>query len=767
MINPIAFICFFYFIFGMISLSAQESCTHNIKGVLIDRATEEVLEYAYILIQETGEGAITDSLGEFELTQLCDGEYHFSISHIGCETEEIFFSINSDTTVKWILEHHSEVLSEVSVVGSESGTQTTQVKNKIRQDEILNSDGKQLGLLIADIPGVSSLSTGVGIAKPVIQGNYGNRIAIIKDGINLSSQRWGNDHSPEIASTAMESIIVVKGAETLEFGGEGLGGAVVLKSGSLPKDPHWHGNLNYHFESNGLAHIISTQAKKRFGKWGVRTYLGGQVKGDSKAPNYFLTNTGSKNYYGGLGLIRSIDQNNFLSIKINHYQNEIGILRGSHIGNINDLKLAFERSEPYFTDSVFHYNISAPRQNSRHSDLNISWNRQWSNQWNSIFQYSIQNNRRKEYDVRRQNRSAKPSLDLSLVSHQLNMIAKKEVNHIMWKFGLQSFVKNNINDVETGIFPILPDYRSFQNGIFCVNKRKVNNWTFEAGARYDFHFYSSIVQNTDALDSFTSYRRNYHQVTSSLGGLWEFNKNFNWSINAGFSIRPPAINELFSNGLHQGVAGIEEGNVDLKIEKSTKVITKIRSHFLDHVWLEASAYGQHVDDYIYLRPEKDYRLTIRGAFPVYQFVQSDVILYGFDYHISYPIHTKWEVSMKGSFIDGIIIESKQQIIGLPQDEIKLNLNYNVSHKLNFSIHSQYIFKENGLSEDQDFLPPPDGYFLIGAEGQYQFNLGHQKMTASLSVSNILNESYRSYLNRWRYFADEQGFNMRAGLRWAF
>jgi iron complex outermembrane receptor protein len=58
------------------------------------------------------------------------------------------------------------------------------------------------------------------------------------------------------------------------------------------------------------------------------------------------------------------------------------------------------------------------------------------------------------------------------------------------------------------------------------------------------------------------------------------------------------------------------------------------------------------------------------------------------------------------------------------------------------------------SEIFDFKDAPDGYFLLDLS--YKFKLS--QIECNLIVQNVLNSSYRDYLNNMRYFADERGRN---------
>ena len=67
------------------------------------------------------------------------------------------------------------------------------------------------------------------------------------------------------------------------------------------------------------------------------------------------------------------------------------------------------------------------------------------------------------------------------------------------------------------------------------------------------------------------------------------------------------------------------------------------------------------------------------------------------------------------------------------------------------------------SEIFDFVAPPDGYFLLDASWSFKW----KKIEGSLAVQNLLNNSYRNYLNELRYFADEPGVNVLLSLNYNF
>jgi iron complex outermembrane receptor protein len=75
--------------------------------------------------------------------------------------------------------------------------------------------------------------------------------------------------------------------------------------------------------------------------------------------------------------------------------------------------------------------------------------------------------------------------------------------------------------------------------------------------------------------------------------------------------------------------------------------------------------------------------------------------------------------------------------------------------------------ENGkrLTKLVDISTPPQAFHLLGMElhwGSYPFF--SDKISVSLIFENLLNTSYRNYLNRLRFYGDEMGRNIMLQIK---
>ena len=66
---------------GLQIMQAQQ--TYSIKGIVKDAANGEPVSFANVVIWNTIEGTVTDSIGQFEITGVSPGSYRLQASFIG------------------------------------------------------------------------------------------------------------------------------------------------------------------------------------------------------------------------------------------------------------------------------------------------------------------------------------------------------------------------------------------------------------------------------------------------------------------------------------------------------------------------------------------------------------------------------------------------------------------------------------------------------------------------------------------------------------
>ncbi|ANW95686.1 TonB-dependent receptor [Wenyingzhuangia fucanilytica] len=759
------------FILFSVIVNAQK-CDFTLSGVVVDSTTDEPIANASVYLEGVNKGVVSGIDGTFEIKNICKGDYHLDITHIGCENNQQFVQIHHNTKIRVVMNHYIQMLDGVHLHGHKAEN-TTQAAQNITSKNIQNNANENLSNLLESLTGVSTLKNGSGIAKPVVHGMYGNRITILNNGIAQSGQQWGNDHSPEIDPLIANNIKVIKGVGALEYQGSSLGSVVLVTPKEINKDPHLHGAANYFVETNGLGSGLNLTLEK--GTNGIDWKINGTLKkyGDRKTADYYLNNTGNQEANLALQLRKQFSDSWESKIYASTFNSELGVLRGSHIGNISDLEEALSREVPFYTEDSFSYKLEAPKQEVHHHLLKFLNHYKINDDEFYTFTYAGQINNRKEFDIRRGNRSGIPALSLNMMTHFLEAKHQNKIGeNIEFKKGIQYTFTDNTNDSETGVLPLIPDYLSHQLGTFVLLNKRYHRWMYELGFRYNFTYQNVAAISKTTPREIVNHNNVFHNVNVSAGLRYRTLKQLHWAFNIGLASRNPAINELYSNGLHQGVSGIEEGNINLKQENSIKTTFGLEGNVAQKWFFETLLYHQYIKDYIFLNPQNEVRLTIRGAFPVFAYEQTNAQLIGLDLGTTYAFSDALKVGAKYSFLQGDNLSEDIPLINMAANNALLTFDYQLPSGNDFKntsvgLEYHYVWKQNHLLASQDYAPVPEAYQLLGAKFSTEKHFNKTKLYIYAKANNLLNVAYRDYLNRLRYFADDTGRSVTLGFRVSF
>ena len=783
------------------SLAMTQVCNSKLSGTIDDFHDGSKITGASLYIESLKVFAVTDLDGNFQFVNLCDGNYKITVSHIACDTKNLQIEVQGNTVHNINLEHHIEELEEIRVKGSSVKTQTnTSQETVLKSDELEAFSSGSLGDALKQVSGVSSLNTGNTIVKPVINGLHSSRIIVMTNGVRLQDQDWGIEHAPNIDINSAESISIIKGSGALAFGGDAIGGVVVMNPQRIFIKDSLFGKTIASAQTNGRGYSLSSKLTKTFLKgW----YVSGQGTlkryGDFKAPDYSLTNTGLnfKSFSINTGY-QTFEQG--FNVFYSFLNNEIAILRSSHIGNIDDLVIAINNQQPQVVEP-FSYDINSPKQDVTHQVLKVEFYKRFKKFGRLQIQYDFQNNQRLEYDVRVGDDRDNAALDLTLKTHSIKTNLKLDSNiGNTYEIGLAVNYQNNFANPNTGVRRLIPDYDKYDLGIYGISEFKINDkWIIDFGARYDFNrfdakkFYqtsrweergydidfSDFVIEDLGTQLLTNPQFDYHNLSASTGLTFEINEHHAILFNYSLSNRAPNPSELFSDGLHHSAARIELG--DLRVDQETS--NRFAFSFLfssEKLTFNLETFYNHINDFIYIEPTGTEQ-TIRGAFPVWSYKQTNASLIGLDVSLDYEISNHWSFRNRSSLLKGYDLDLDRPLIDMPSNNTMNSLNYNNENWLNFNakLQSELVLRQNEFPDNnfETFIPttnetvwvdistPPPTYHLLHFNSDITLSITDQtEMNIGVSVQNLLNVSYRNYLNRLRYFADDLGRNIQLQIQ---
>jgi iron complex outermembrane receptor protein len=662
-------------------------------------------------------------------------------------------------------------LEQVEIIGKKNAVSPTQSMVELSGKELDRSRGMSLGETLQKLPGVTVLQTGPSIFKPVVQGMYGQRVLIMNNGVRQEGQQWGSEHAPEVDVFLASKLSVIKGASSVRYGSDAIGGVILVDPKPLRKQAGIGGEINLAGFSNnraGVASGIIDYSPKQITGLSARIQGTFRKAGNSKTPDYYLKNTGFEeyNFSYGLGYLK---RKAGIEIFYSQFNTKLGIFSASHIGNLTDLKRAIASPVP-LESSGFSYAIGRPYQQVSHELWKASAYLKTARGNKFILSYAFQYNDRKEYDKHRPLNDSlaaqnNPELELHITTHTGNLSYEHSlIKNVSGTIGIAMVSQGNIFK---GRY-FIPNFKSYAGGIFLIEQWQKKKWLVEVGVRYDykwvqaFYYKNKIYQ--DPQFSFANF-------SGSMGATYLLTENLKLRANAGTAFRPPHISELFSNGLHHGAAAVENGDETLKSERAYNFSLSVNLQS-GRLAGEVNAYYTYIHNYIYLAPVFPATLTIRGAFPTFQYTQIEATFAGVDLWLSDSLNRHFTVLTKASLVYAYNNTIKDRLILTPASRFENAIIYNftMGKKINqpyIGISNTIVLRKRNLPDSSDYAPAPAGYTLLNMQMGFSLKMGKQTMDINFSCNNLMNEKYRDYLDRFRYYADAIGRNFIVRVKMTF
>ena len=773
---------------------------NTISGKII---CQEQISFSGIHIHISQKIISSDATGNYSAGNLPNGKTKIFISHIGYQSIDTIIELKSSLKIDFKLKLNTTTLHEVVIQQKTNSNTKSVLEQQIKLETIEKYSNQSLGDALKEIAGISSLKTGNTVVKPIINGLYGSRVPVINNNVKLEDQQWGTEHAPNFDINAASKITVIKGASGLQYGGDAIGGLVIIDPVSVKKDTLF-GKTILNLDSNGKGGSINSSIHKgnNLG-WSWNALATYKYMGDTQAPDYVLSNTGNReaNFSGDIKYAtKKYNTTAFYS----YYKSIIGILSASHTGSVNDLYESITNKAPSIVND-FTYTIKNPKQDVEHQIAKFNFNYYFNESIYISSQYAFQFNKRLEYDVRRGDYKNTAALDLDLKSNTLNIDLKKNGHDWNLKTGISVATQNNYANPATGIRPLIPNYDKIDFGTYGIASYNFSDtFSIDSGIRYDFskidatkYYQKSRWEERGYNETFPEFivgdygtqwltkpSFTFHNVSASAGFQKKTASNWQFYTNVSFASRNPNPSEFFSDGLHHSTGVIELGDLNLDKEQSTKLSVTIQKK-LSQFSFEINPYINHIQDYIFLKPV-GFESTIRGAFPVWEYQQTNARLLGIDVQTHWDITDQWHHSLSLAYVNGKDLRKTEPLIDMPPLNINNKIHFSKKewNELILELKSEIVLKQNQYPDNNfytniikdnefesvlvDISTPPAAYHLLHFYSEMKFNtFKNINTTLAFSVQNIFNVSYRDYLNRQRFFADEIGRSFQIQLKFNY
>ena len=640
------------------------------------------------------------------------------------------------------------ILSEVTVQGV-AGVQRLKDASSpfmvVSPKQLHNSHGTNMVDAVSHLPGLSQISTGSGISKPVIRGLGYNRVVVVEQGIRQEGQQWGDEHGLEVDEEGVHSVEVLKGPASLMYGSDAIAGVMILH----PEHPLEEGTMQVK---------VGSQYQTNNGLYDYRVGFAGNVDGwlwnwhflDKAAHCYKNAADGyvpgswfkERDVQGMLGLNRSWGHS---WLRFSRVSFTPGITEGELVGGDFD-----GRS----------YGIASPFQKVLHTKA-VSDNAWYFGRGTLKAVVGYQQNYRREFEE-------EDEAELAMRLHTFNYDIK--YLHSLprdWKIatGIGGMWQRNVNQGEEYL---IPDHCLFDFGLFATAEWQWQKWHFSGGARFDNRHLSTSSLTEDGTLRFESLSKNFTGVTGSLGAVWNVTDRLNLRLNAARGFRAPTVSELSSNGVHEGSIQYELGNAGLKAEKSMQLDLGLdyTSHFVS---LQASLFCNWIDDYIFLA-----RLPFEtDGYRTYQYRQGDARLMGGE--VSLDIHPINQLHFENAFsyVRGVQLHQPTESRNLPMmpaPRWTSDIRYEFPgfaqgrcRRTFLAFGLEYNLRQDKFYAVDDTETATPAYALFNLSAGMDLHVfGHNCIELTFSCNNLFDKVYQPHLSRLKY-VDTNSASGRQGI----
>lgn len=712
---------------------------NTLTGTITNNEGGEPLEQVSIYFPQLEKGTITDINGYYEIANLPKGNFKIILSYLGFKTVSENIEIDSPGTEYSVSLVPSAIEMEEVIVSTPF--HKLQRENVMKVERASVQELKTVGAInlsdgITNIPGVESVSTGVGIGKPVIRGLSSNRVLTYTQGIRLENQQFGDEHGLGISDAGIESVEVIKGPASLLYGSDALGGVLYLNPERFASSNNTEGDVNLNYFSNTIGFNGNGGIKASSDKFKFLARIGGATHADYKTGNgERVTNSRFKEYDLKTGIGYQLTNFN-TELRYNYNNSVLGI--PEEIGLQNRERVALE---PY-QDITSHIISSKSNFYFKNSSLQ------------AIFGYT-QNNRQEfedhdhgdeeEEPVVEEEHGEEAALDMKLKTFSYNLqynLPKFGTNEAI--IGVQGMNQTNSNFGEE---LLIPDATTNDFGILATSHTHFSKSDLQLGIRYDVRNINSDENGVlGDPDYIAELDRNFNSFNLAAGYKIDFSKQLTGRLNIASGFRAPNLAELTSNGTHEGANRYEIGNPDLDNERNVQ--TDVSVEFKnEHLEVYVNGFYNSISDYIYLEPNGEF---VDGD-PVFLYLQQNAVLHGGEIGLHYHPHPLDWLHLESNFsiVNGDL-DSGNNLPLIPANNWNNTLRFEfnnssktVSNSYGF-ITLRSFFRQNKVST---FETPTEGYNLLNLGLGTSISIGNQSVGLKLSANNLLNENYISHLSR--------------------
>jgi iron complex outermembrane receptor protein len=645
----------------------------------------------------------------------------------------------------------------------------------IKKDELFLGVSSNLIDALSKVPGVSQISTGPAISKPVIRGLGYNRVVVMNDGIRQEGQQWGDEHGIEIDEYNVSRTEVLKLPASLIYGSDALAGVINIISNVPVSEGVIKGNVYSNYQTNNrmMGNHFDLAGNKKGFIWGIN--YSAKNAGDYKNKydgNVFNSRFLERNGGGYVGIEKNWG---YSQLSFSNFYQHLGIVEGDRADGgqfimLKDVK-GIAKEMIVGSEESKSFSPNAPMQKIQHTKYTLDNNiKLGSDRLKATF--GLQRNQRMEFGNVLDLNEKELYFDLNTFNYSIQYL-KAEKNNWKNTFGINGMRQTNTNRGEEAL---VPDYTSFDIGAFYYTQKRTDKTSWSGGLRYDQKYMNYIdpaqfVCPPDmaciALYNPVESNKQFNNISGAIGIEHDISAQLTLKLNISRGLRAPSMAELASYGAHEGTNRFEYGNEALISEKSLQFDAAIEWNN-EHMSIAGNVFYNTVKDYIFYQKltakSGGDSIIVENGDDLYAFAfrQKDAHLYGAELNVDFHphpldwLHVENSLSLiRGQFKEAL--DGSTNLPGIPSarllSEIRIEMFKKSKAIRNSFINMQLdnVFAQNNPFVGYNTETVTSAYTIlnIGFSTQVQ----HKNKTlfsVSLVGQNIADVAYQNHLNRLKY-----------------
>ena len=772
------YICFLLLLNAfMLLTSAAIAQQFTLTGKVFDKATGKTLAGASVYLPEIKKGTIANKEGVFTIN-IEQGSHVLEISYIGYATDVQNIQLQKNTTQDFYL--NSSVLEGGNVIVTSflratSTRRTPTPVTIIKKDELFLGVSSNLIDALSKVPGVSQISTGPAISKPVIRGLGYNRVVVMNDGIRQEGQQWGDEHGIEIDEYNVSRTEVLKLPASLIYGSDALAGVINIISNVPVSEGVIKGNVYSNYQTNNrmMGNHFDLAGNKKGFIWGIN--YSAKNAGDYKNKydgNVFNSRFLERNGGGYVGIEKNWG---YSQLSFSNFYQHLGIVEGDRADGgqfimLKDVK-GIAKEMIVGSEESKSFSPNAPMQKIQHTKYTLDNNiKLGSDRLKATF--GLQRNQRMEFGNVLDLNEKELYFDLNTFNYSIQYL-KAEKNNWKNTFGINGMRQTNTNRGEEAL---VPDYTSFDIGAFYYTQKRTDKTSWSGGLRYDQKYMNYIdpaqfVCPPDmaciALYNPVESNKQFNNISGAIGIEHDISAQLTLKLNISRGLRAPSMAELASYGAHEGTNRFEYGNEALISEKSLQFDAAIEWNN-EHMSIAGNVFYNTVKDYIFYQKltakSGGDSIIVENGDDLYAFAfrQKDAHLYGAELNVDFHphpldwLHVENSLSLiRGQFKEAL--DGSTNLPGIPSarllSEIRIEMFKKSKAIRNSFINMQLdnVFAQNNPFVGYNTETVTSAYTILNVG--FSTQVQHKNKTlfsVSLVGQNIADVAYQNHLNRLKY-----------------